>query len=25
MKNEELWDKKTAPPYFLLLNEQKEN
>jgi len=21
----ELWDKKTAPPYFLLLNEQKEN
>jgi len=25
MKNDELWDKKTAPPYFLLLNEQKEN
>jgi hypothetical protein len=25
MKNDELWDKKTAPPYFLLLNDQKEN
>jgi len=25
MQTDELWDKKTAPPYFLLLNEQKEN